>query len=132
MRKILWLCVLVVGSKAQAQLPSAAHVLYNELESISSQFAQVCISALGSAGGVQITLVSPKNKFKIYPDPFTDQLTIETKNSIGKAVYIYDNMGVVRKKRRIEGDQIKINVSGLPKGIYFVEFGDQRQKFVKE
>ncbi len=82
--------------------------------------------------GVQGLEENSKNEFKVFPNPFNDQIVIETEQSIGKVLYIYDNMGVVRKKRRIDENKIKIDLSELPKGIYFVEFGEQRRKFLKE
>jgi len=75
---------------------------------------------------------STEGEFNIFPNPFTEQLVVETSNSVGKQIYIYDIMGVVRKKIRIESNQVKVNVSQLPNGIYFVEFGKERRKFLKE
>lgn len=63
----------------------------------------------------------------IYPNPTSDQLNINSNQSIDK-IRIYSILGM----KVLETEwQEKINVSGLAPGVYFIKVGDKMSKFVK-
>jgi hypothetical protein len=53
------------------------------------------------------------------------------KNNQNQTATIYDAVGKVVLRSAINNNQ-SIDISGLSKGIYFVELAGQRVKFVKE
>ena len=85
---------------------------------------------------------SSKDASNIYPNPSTDYITIETDNENNK-IEIYDMLGVKATSvvynttpvnsvdTPASGGQVRIDVSGLSSGIYFVKCGSKVMKFVK-
>ena len=60
---------------------------------------------------------------KIYPNPAIQQITIElpvTGNTMTGTMSVFSMTGQAMIKRQVNGSKIKINVSSLPAGIYFV------------
>lgn len=62
--------------------------------------------------------------FKIYPNPFSDQIHFE--NKIAEVLYmtILDNIGQVVKQVQITGKNATIDLSQLNDGIYFLRWSD--------
>lgn len=73
-----------------------------------------------------------QNNMKLFPNPVTNYFTITTNDMIGEVINIYNCLGVLRKQIKIDEAQTTINVSDFDKGIYFVETGNLRTKFIKE
>lgn len=78
------------------------------------------------------------NSFTIQPNPANDQITIALKpsegfeRSEGFEILIYNALGEKVLTLRIDRDlSAQINISKLPKGVYFVRIGDEVAKFVK-
>ncbi|MFK8038290.1 MAG: DUF2341 domain-containing protein [Crocinitomicaceae bacterium] len=78
-----------------------------------------------------VTLKYLRNEFSVYPNPASNQVTIETKGagtiSIRSATGQIINQLIVNNS----GSTI-INIESLPKGIYFVEFGNTTKKLIKQ
>ncbi len=74
---------------------------------------------------------------RITPNPATDYLNIAFKGgrNVRDAVKVYDVLGVCVATHPLphsrEGVAIRIDVSGLAAGVYFVSIGDKIYKFVK-
>jgi hypothetical protein len=72
---------------------------------------------------------------KIYPNPTTGKLRIESGELRARSVVIYDVFGKVQKIRNWETENT-IDISHFPVGIYFVkistESGEVTKKVVKE
>jgi len=79
------------------------------------------------------------NNLKIYPNPATDLISIEIPESgsnMNGTLSIYGMSGQELIQQHVQGSMSEINVSSLPKGIYFVmlinndklEYG----KFIKD
>jgi Zn-dependent metalloprotease len=68
----------------------------------------------------------------ISPNPAEDYITIDLKNSVDSEITIYNMLGekvmAVGTGRDLSA---RINISDLPKGMYFVKFGAQTAQFVK-
>lgn len=70
---------------------------------------------------------------KLFPNPIKDNLIIERTNQDYTSVTIYNAMGQMVHQTYISGFQESINLSHLPKGLYFVQIGDNRSfKIVKD
>jgi uncharacterized repeat protein (TIGR01451 family) len=68
---------------------------------------------------------------KVVPNPAQQIIYILGKNNQNQTATIYDAVGKVVLRRAINNNQ-SIDISGLSKGIYFIEVTGQRVKFVKE
>ncbi len=79
---------------------------------------------------VGVNEIGNNEEISIYPNPATNEITIEIKEK--GSISIYNVLG----KMIIETKEKKIDVSGFAKGIYFIEVttakGIERKKFVKE
>jgi 1,4-alpha-glucan branching enzyme len=77
-----------------------------------------------------VSVSSNKNiKFKIYPNPTTDKLFIQSENTKG-AVSVIDQLG--RAVLSYPSVPSEINISVLPSGIYFLKIDNERIRFVKK
>ena len=78
-----------------------------------------------------------KEGVNVYPNPATNELTIELKNIKAKSIKVINVLGeVVTNKEKVGVGKMEVDVGNLAKGIYFVEVesdvGIMRRKFVKE
>jgi len=73
-------------------------------------------------------------KVNIYPNPIIDKLTIETNSKIMQNLEVYNLLGELVFRTNILNLKI-IDVSGFPKGIYFLKLNNEKEtltrKFVK-
>jgi hypothetical protein len=79
----------------------------------------------------------------IYPNPASYFITIEVKPSEGYKVQIFNTLGIeVGQSSLIVNSSdtngqagmlnlLKIDISNLPTGVYFIKIGDRVEKFVK-
>ena len=93
---------------------------------------------LGQTDLTEWTLVSlavpePENRLLLFPNPTTGELRMENGELRIENVEIYDIMGKTLNNYQfsIINSQLKINVSHLPAGIYFLRVGNRMAKFVK-
>jgi hypothetical protein len=78
-----------------------------------------------------------KNDFNVFPNPFQDEITIvpaETKIDLC-TIGIFSNLGILVKEIPVNGiieGNLKINLSLIPDGLYFLVFTYENDKFVKK
>lgn len=68
----------------------------------------------------------------ITPNPANDLLIINSVNSIGKEISIYDMLGNKLKTFKQEGSETRINIESLSIGIYIIRIGEITKTFIKE
>jgi hypothetical protein len=70
---------------------------------------------------------------KIIPNPAGDFITIALKPSEGSEIQIYNTLGekVMSESIHPMTASHRMNITDLPKGIYFVKAGGETAKFVK-
>jgi hypothetical protein len=71
----------------------------------------------------------------IYPNPVNEILNVESEVFNGKIeIKIVNVLGnlVMKEEFKIKTDATQINVSALPRGIYYIKVGNEVGKFVKE
>ena len=72
--------------------------------------------------------------FKIYPNPSSNQLTVEARGRNRNGSFqIYNSIGLLVKEVSINNSD-KVNVSSLPQGIYYIQpknSPSQSQRFIK-
>jgi hypothetical protein len=70
--------------------------------------------------------------FGISPNPANDQITISLNSTEASEILIYNSLGEKVMSVGTGRDlSAQINISDLPKGIYFVKIGGETAKFVK-
>ncbi len=76
------------------------------------------------------------NHITLFPNPATDQLTIENEKFTMKSGQVYDSMGKEVKRFPVNATSTTLDISDLQKGIYFLkietETGTVTKRFVKE
>ncbi|MGE0635422.1 MAG: T9SS type A sorting domain-containing protein [Bacteroidia bacterium] len=73
-----------------------------------------------------------KNRvFKLYPNPVSNMLTIE---NVKEGLRVFNVIGeeVLAMKINSGDNKVQLNVSGFASGIYFIQSGNQTEKFVKQ
>jgi len=69
--------------------------------------------------------------FNLYPNPTANYLHINNLTLSKEPVSIYNTSGVMVKRADTSSGTQRIDVSDLPKGLYFVRVNNQIQKFIK-
>ena len=69
--------------------------------------------------------------FKVYPNPVRSMLFIEVAKG-NNIISMYSLQGLLVKKVFSSSNTIKIDVNGLPSGIYFVEIVNDKGKEYKK
>jgi len=76
------------------------------------------------------------SRFKLYPNPTNDFLTVETlpnQNHIKLKIYDVSGKSVaVNEMNEINEGTLRLNVSNLAPGLYFVSLNNRMQKFIKQ
>jgi hypothetical protein len=69
------------------------------------------------------------NNTRVFPNPTSDFLNINsTSEIIGSAYKISDNLGRVVLVDAIQNKNTAIDISGLPRGVYYITFENQIRK----
>lgn len=62
-----------------------------------------------------------QNKLSVFPNPFTDIITLNTGTKEYKVIEIYDTQGRLHFKTDTNSDQMNINTEGFSSGLYIVK-----------
>lgn len=109
-------------------IPSATNIAYTASVS-GNYFVQIknCASCFSSSQSVSVTIVttgvlnqSTDNSFTIFPQPTNDYLAISSRKEI-KSYEIYTIEGGLFVYREENNTNLKINVSHLNSGLYFLK-----------
>ena len=81
------------------------------------------------ANSVSVNELKILNEIEIYPNPSSTQITVELPTTLQKntTLNIYNLNGQQLITRQITEQQTVVDVSGLPKGIYFVKVMDDEK-----
>jgi hypothetical protein len=69
--------------------------------------------------------------FKVMPNPTDGIITISFEKPLTGQYQIKENLGRVLMLGDIQGGEITLSVELLPSGIYFVQVGNLRVRFIK-
>ncbi len=86
--------------------------------------SNVCDSSLAQAGPLPIDTIENKIDITVYPNPFTNELIIQSKNSadvIGKKMKLYDVTGKLFATQILQSQKTIIPLTRIPAGIYFIK-----------
>jgi len=67
-----------------------------------------------------------------YPNPASDHIIVDSNRAYGENLFIYDQLGLLSKHITINDGKTKVDISDLPKGMYFLEVNNRKTKFIKE
>ena len=69
--------------------------------------------------------------FKIYPNPSNGIMTVEiTSIESNQRLFIYNQMAQLVSEVRVKAGKNQINISELPKGMYFIRYGNSSKKII--
>jgi hypothetical protein len=108
------------------------HNIRNAQDSISYlPFVEYCISNKWVIISTNVSEAEVKNyEIKAYPNPTNKELILEYKGDVTpKDLEIIDEKGVEVFKSEFKN---RLDISFLPKGVYFVKINNQIEKFIKE
>ena len=83
-------------------------------------------SHLTTDGTTDLSEISDKKSYEIYPIPAKDYLNIEGTLKFDNC-FIYNDLGILVLK----SNQSKIDIKNLPNGVYFLKIEDEVYRFVK-
>jgi len=93
----------------------------------------VCDSSLAQGGPLPVDSASNKADISVYPNPFTNQVTINYKNVAdiaGKTIRIYDITGKLVFVQIIKSQKISVALNNLPNGMYFLKIESRNKPLV--
>jgi hypothetical protein len=97
--------------------------------------ARQAMAVSPGTGGLDISGKTASFKIGVRPNPASDILTLQFEGAAPQGMlHIFNISGreVYRSKVSADAGQVQVNVSGWPKGIYIVSFGNIRKKVVIE
>ncbi len=68
----------------------------------------------------------------VFPNPFTNKITIVVHDFSVKQVQIFNALGALIYTSKIENSEAEINLTSQPNGIYFARIGYETIKIIKE
>lgn len=76
--------------------------------------------------------INTNKKARIYPNPSTGQLFIETNNNDYSSVTLLNAIGQVHIKTQLTQGSSAIDITALPAGIYYVELKGNAGRWVQK
>jgi len=80
-------------------------------------------------GILKITNTHPA--VRVYPNPASSLLTIETEQTTHVNYGIYSLTGQLQMQGKLQGETTTININSLPKGIYLLKISEHTVKIIK-
>lgn len=66
----------------------------------------------------------------IYPNPAKNEINIDLKKEIQGQLTITNQLGQIVKKHKIDGNEMKLDITNIPSGIYHVNIIDKKGKLI--
>lgn len=116
--------------------PGIYTITYNYTDPVSGCFASTAKTITVSAC-VGIKELNNSGNFKLYPNPASDYLILNSANDNDLTFKVFDATGKLLIVKQLSGRSNRIDINSLAKGIYFIEAQDTnkntyRQKIVKQ
>ena len=117
--------LLTVGSNESAKtITVKATSTFN-----TAKFDEATVT-VGSVG-IQ-TITNDELRITVYPNPTTGELNIQSSTFKVQSVEIYDIMGKKQKSRRAEEQNVVMDISEFPSGVYFVKINTENGTITKK
>ena len=103
-----------------------------------------CTSTRGTYGNVASNIVDKNGnsisnvlennlpKYAIHPNPTSSSFTIKVTSFTNKKIKLFNPSGQLVLEKTLDSEKSIVDVSGLSKGIYFVDFGNSMEKLIIE
>lgn len=85
-----------------------------------------------AAAGVGVEEVDGSIAFDVYPNPAAGYMIVHSSATTDQAVMLQDLSGRTVLTQHLSGSETRVDISGLPAGMYLVRLGDHVRKLVKE
>jgi len=106
---------------------------YNNMHSNISIHGHKCTTTYIKIANPNGITETDNASLRVYPNPATGQLIIENEQLIIRNVELFDMMGkLVMSPMSHKFQEMTINISHLPSGIYFVRVSTEAGKIVKK
>ncbi len=119
--------VNIAGANSQSYTPSSNGFYAVELSNSNCSYTSSCLfyNVVGIKEVEQLPI------FKMYPNPTNGQLVIETDQiQMGSSLQIIDLAGNLILERKIRKPKETVNLENLAKGLYFVRYKNEFQKWM--
>ncbi|HEV7331874.1 MAG TPA: PQQ-dependent sugar dehydrogenase [Flavisolibacter sp.] len=122
---------LAVDSTLITSGPSATNPQVSTNRGSILEFTYISNTSITKSLNSLATTPSASNNFSIYPNPANDWLRVTSNaKQIGVVRYqLTDGTGKVFLEGKGDGKNIRINISGLPGGVYILKVGDNATNF---
>ena len=118
-------------SDAQGQVSIDGYVMYADNLIYSNRGGVICGATKYPALNIR-GISANGNSIELYPNPVTDALTISSTSKIAN-VDIINLLGQSLFSKEYNSREVKIDVSSLPDGVYFVRINNsEMKKFTKQ
>jgi hypothetical protein len=98
--------------------------IYYKVGDSTSPVASCSFKTIATTDVIDIDIQNQMKEIYVYPNPFVDFLSFKFEQAVTSdiGIEVFDIFGIERKKYKSETiDRIKINVSELSTGVYFVK-----------
>lgn len=104
-------------------------VIYTYTDNNSCTASDTTLQAITVCGGID----EVKDNFSIVPNPATNYITITTTEAIIKNLTVFNILGetVLTQNSDVKRSTTTIDVSSFSAGIYFVQIGESKLRFIK-
>ena len=121
--KILELTGLTIGQTYWIRIYD-----YGTIDPVYSEF-QICVTSEIQTQSVQVDLSA--KSINAYPNPANEFFNIDALFRIDEVI-IRNYLGQIIIKKEVFDSSVKINVSALPMGFYFVELKSEQKSFIQK
>ena len=108
---------------------------YNDDEIGFANFESIVDAAshfqLDCANAVNTNSPQIKPALSIHPNPFVNEICIESEKTIDDEVFVYNSSGSLISKAPFEASRTCLDLSHLDSGLYFVSIGSSVEKVIK-
>jgi hypothetical protein len=111
--------------------PYCIRVFRNGITDRATDFIAKQIDTISKICGIKTTLSEPSqaNEILIYPNPVSSN-TCWINNALHLNYQLHDTQGILHQQGTIPSTHHPLDLSQLPKGIYFITLGNHRQKIL--
>lgn len=116
---------------------------YNSLYKYLSNSSEESFSSQGSnSSGLSVRCISNypssvndlknENKIKIYPNPASENITIDSKNNEFSTASIYNIIGKCILSQKLNKNNTKINIKSIQSGVYIIILSNELGKSIQQ
>jgi len=82
--------------------------------------------------GIASANTGAKNEIYVFPNPFTNKITLVNTSAVDSDVQIFNTLGSLIYSAELKGDKIEIDLTGHANGVYFLRSGSFIKRIIKD